>query len=54
MQQKYRTFKYVSRGNVVDCGILEEFFSLTVSLKDYLLEKSELRLEQLKAVVRSI
>ena len=40
MHQKYRSYKYVSRGNIVDCEILEEFFSMTVSLKDYLLEKS--------------
>ncbi len=54
LSQKYRTYKYVSRGNMLDCDILEDFFSMTVNLKEYLLEKSELKVEQLKEILKSI
>jgi hypothetical protein len=33
LDQKYRTYKYVSRGNMLDCDILEDFFSMTTNLK---------------------
>ncbi len=37
LQQKYRSSKIVSKGNVLDGDILEAFFSLTEALKVYIL-----------------
>ena len=34
LNQKYRSYKHVSRGNMIDCDLLQDFFSMTTVLKE--------------------
>jgi hypothetical protein len=51
MQQRYRSARLVSKGNVVDCDLLEQFFSMTETLQEYITEESEMELPALKSLI---
>lgn len=36
LKQQYRSFKMLSKGNILDGDLLEDFFALTNSLKEHL------------------
>lgn len=51
LQQKYRSSKIVSKGNVLDGDLLEAFFSLTDALKAYILQTSDMELWPIKSII---
>jgi hypothetical protein len=40
LRQKYRSCNIVSRGNIIDSDIIEEFFTLTNTLKKYIVRET--------------
>jgi hypothetical protein len=51
LQQRYRSARFVSKGNVLDGDILEQYFSLTKTLQEYIAEESEMEFSALKAAI---
>ena len=48
LQQRERTFKITSRGNMVDGELMEDFMALSETLRNHILDKSEMSLTDLK------